>query len=141
MAIAILYPVLAQIGLTLLVLIGTGYHRRAALLNRDVTVDDIALDNSRWPGRARQFANCYVNQFELPVLFYVLCLMAHTTRTADLIFVILAWIFVICRVLHAYVHTGTNVVARRGAVFLIGFFTILIMMLYLTFRLLVPPAV
>jgi hypothetical protein len=141
MAIAILYPVLAQIVLTLVLMLAMGMQRRRALLDREVTVDDIALDSSRWPGQTRKFANCYSNQFELPVLFYVLCLMAHTTRTADLIFVILAWIFVVCRIIHAYIHTGSNVVARRGGIFGIGFIVIVIMTAFLLFRLLVPPMV
>jgi hypothetical protein len=141
MAIAILYPVLAQIVLTLVLMLAMGWQRRAALRNHEVRIDDIALDSSRWPDRSRQFANCYTNQFELPVLFYVLCLMAHTTRTADLIFVILAWIFVVSRIIHAYIHTGSNVVAQRGAVFGIGFIVIVIMTAFLVFRLLVPPMV
>jgi hypothetical protein len=141
MAIAILYPVLAQIVLTLIIMLGMGYYRRQALVDREVTAEETALDNTRWPAQARKWANCYSNQFELPVLFYVLCLMAHTTRTADLIFVILAWVFVVGRVLHALVHTGSNVVIRRGAVFLIGFFAVLIMTIYLLFRLLLPPSI
>ncbi len=141
MATAILYPVLAQILLTLLIMLGVGYYRRQALASREVTAEETALDNSRWPAQARKFANCYSNQFELPVLFYVLCLMGHTTRTADLIFVILAWVFVAGRVLHALVHTGSNVVARRSAVFLIGFFAVLLMTIYLTFRLLMPLSI
>jgi hypothetical protein len=141
MATAILYPVLAQILLTLLIMLGVGYYRRQALAGREVTAEETALDNSRWPVQARKFANCFSNQFELPVLFYVLCLMGHTTRTADLIFVILAWVFVAGRVLHALVHTGSNVVARRSAVFLIGFLAVLLMTIYLTFRLLMPLSI
>ena len=141
MAIAILYPVLAQIVLTLIVLLGMGLQRRAALLSNAVTVDDIALDGSRWPVRARQFANCYTNQFELPVLFYVLCLVAHVTRTADLIVVILAWIFIVSRIGQAYVHTTTNVVKMRGAMFALDFIAIVIMTALLSLRLLLPPTV
>jgi hypothetical protein len=141
MATAVLYPVFAQIILTLVLMLAMGLQRQAALRNGEVTTKDIALDSSRWPDQTRKFANCYGNQFELPVLFYVLCLIAHSTRTADLIFVILAWIFVVCRVIHAYIHTGSNVVAQRGAVFGIGYIVIVIMTAFLLFRLLVPPTV
>jgi hypothetical protein len=106
-----------------------------------VRAQDIAIDNTRWPERIRKYANCYGNQFELPVVFYVLCLISHTTRTADLIFVILAWIFVITRIVHAFIHTGSNVVRLRGGVFGLGFIVIVIMTLYMTFRLLLPPSV
>jgi hypothetical protein len=141
MGIAILYPVLAQIVLTLAVALGMGIARQAALRKGEVTVDDIALDSSRWPARTRKYANCYGNQFELPVLFYVLCLTAQITRTADLIFVILAWAFVVSRVLQAYIHTTSNVVMWRGAAFLIGYVVVAIMTAFLVFRLLLPPSI
>ena len=39
-------------------------------------------------------AIAFSNQFEIPVLFYVLTILAYVTHLAGLIFVILAWIFV-----------------------------------------------
>lgn len=141
MAIAILYPVFAQIILTLVILAATARYRTSALASGEVKPRDIALDNTQWPDRIRQFANCYSNQFELPVLFYVLCLISHTTRTADLIFVLLAWIFVVTRVVHAYIHTGSNVVRIRGAAFGLGFVVLVIMTFYLLFRFLISPTI
>ncbi len=61
--------------------------------------------------RATQFAYAFSNQFELPVLFYVLTILSIITHHADLVFVVLAWIFVIFRVLQAYVHVTSNNVA------------------------------
>jgi hypothetical protein len=139
MGIAILYPVLAQIVLTLVMALLMGRARWTALGKRDVTVDQIALDNSRWPAHSRKYANCYSNQFELPVLFYVLCLITQITRTADIIFVVLAWLFVASRVLHAYIHTTSNVVRSRGAAFGIGYIVVVIMTVFLLFRLVLPP--
>jgi hypothetical protein len=139
MGIAILYPVLAQIILTLAVAFGMGLHRGRALTSHEVEVEDIALDSSRWPARSRQFANNYGNQFELPVLFYVLCIVAQITNSVDLIFLILAWIFVISRVVHAFEHTTSNVVRRRGAIFFIGYICLCIMTAMLVFRFLIAP--
>jgi hypothetical protein len=138
MGIAVLYPVIAQIILTLVVMFGMAVQRQRAFSSGEVKPQDAAVDSRMFPTRARQFGNCYSNQFELPVLFYVLCLIAQITRTADLIFVILAWIFVASRVLHAVEHTTTNVVTRRGALFGIGLIVVIIMTAYLLFRLLVP---
>jgi hypothetical protein len=140
MGIAILYPMLAQVVLTLVVAMLMIIARQKALRRREVDVNAIALDNSRWPAHARQCANCYANQFELPVLFYVLCLTAQITRTADLIFVVLAWIFVVCRAIQAYIHTTSNVVLRRGGAFGLGFIVVVIMTAFLLFRLLLPPS-
>jgi hypothetical protein len=139
MGIAIFYPVLAQIILTLAVALGMGLHRGRALTSHEVAVDDIALDNTRWPARSRQFANNYINQFELPVLFYVLCIVAHITNSIDIIFIVLAWIFVISRVFHTLEHVTTNVVARRGPLFFIGYVCVFIMAAMLVFRFLIAP--
>ena len=54
------------------------------------------------------------NPFELPVLFYVLVILACVTRKADLLFVILSWLFVLSRIAQAYVHVTSNRVSRRG---------------------------
>ncbi len=136
MGVAILYPVFAQIILTFVLLLSMGRARQTALRSKDVDVSDIALDSSRWPEDARKFGNCYSNQFELPVIFYVLCLAALQTAKADFIMVALAWCFVISRIVHAYIHTGPNIVLRRGGVFGIGFIILAVMSLILLSRLL-----
>src|SRR5215471_1889981 len=92
----------------------------APLRTRDVSsgttrFEDIALREPNWSQRSLQVAYSYSNQFELPVLFYVLTILAWVTRHADLIFVVLAWIFVIY--LQAYVHVTSNRVRLRGAFF------------------------
>ena len=68
----------------------------------------VALREPNWSQRSLQVGYSYSNQFELPVLFYVLTILAWVTRHADLIFVVLAWIFVIFRYLQAYVHVTSK---------------------------------
>ncbi len=130
----IFYPVFAQIALTLILLIGTGWHRRLALKGRAVRFADVALDDNAWPDYARKFANCYRNQFELPVVFYVLCAIAYVTAHVDALMVALAWGFVITRLVHAYIHTTSNIVLRRGAAFLGGFLIVIGMLALLFVR-------
>jgi hypothetical protein len=74
-----------------------------------------------------QAANAYANQFELPVLFYVLTILEWVTRHAGYVFVILAWIFVICRLLQAYVHITSNVARWRSMFFSIAALVLMIM--------------
>ena len=82
-----------------------------------------------WPKRETQIANAYHNQLELPVLFYVLTILAIVTRHADLPFVVLAWIFVASRLVHAYIHVTNNDVNRRGPSFGLGALVLTIMWL------------
>ncbi len=53
------------------------------------------------------------NLFELPVLFYALCLVLYVTATVDLTYVVSAWVFFVFRVLHSFVHCTSNVVMLR----------------------------
>ena len=71
-------------------------------------VRDIALGQRAWPERVTQVANTFHNQLELPILFYVLVAFALITRKADLIFVVMSWMFVATRLAHAYVYATTT---------------------------------
>jgi hypothetical protein len=116
----ILAPLFAQVLLTLGLLLWLGAKRRRDFEAGSVKPADIALREPNWPGHTQQVAYAFSNQFELPVLFYVLTILAMMTRHADLLFVVLAWIFVLCRFIHAFEHTTSNVVIRRGGWYAVG---------------------
>jgi hypothetical protein len=78
------------------------------------------LREPNWPPRVSQISNAFHNQLEVPVLFYVLTILALMTRHADLLFVVMAWIFVVLRLVHAYIHVTDNYVSRRGLAFILG---------------------
>jgi hypothetical protein len=114
---AILLPLFVEVILTFALLFWSAPLRTRALRSGAVRPEDIALRQPNWPKRATQVANSYANQLELPVLFYVLTILALVTRKAGILFVVLAWIFVIFRLLHAYVHVTSNKVSIRGPLF------------------------
>ena len=88
---------------------------------------DVALREPNWPRRTMQAANSFSNQFELPVLFYVLTILVWVTRHAGYLFVILAWLFVICRVLQAYVHVTSNTYRWRSSFYSVGAVVLIVM--------------
>ena len=61
------------------------------------------------------------------MLFYVLVALALFTRKADLLFVVLAWVFVVLRVAHAWVHVTSNHVPTRFRWYAAGFVVLLAM--------------
>ncbi len=65
-------------------------------------------------------AHNLMNLFELPVLFYALCLYLYATGTVDLTHVITAWAFVGFRVLHSAVHCTTNHVMTRFRLYMLA---------------------
>jgi len=123
----VLLPVFVQVALTLGLLAWTARSRTACVKSGEVKMRDIALGQQNWPARPTQIANSYNSQFQLPVLFYVVVLWAWITRTTDVVFVVLEWLFVLLRIGHAYVHTTTNFVPRRFQVFAAGMLVLVIM--------------
>jgi hypothetical protein len=124
---AVLLPLFVEVILTFVLMLRMGALRRADYNSGAIKADDVALREPRWPARTTQAANAFANQFELPVLFYVLTILAWVTRHAGVVFVVLAWVFVICRVLQAYVHVTSNVVRYRSLFFSVGAVVLMIM--------------
>jgi hypothetical protein len=124
---AVLLPLFVEIILTFVLMLRMGALRRADYNSGAIKADDVALREPRWPARTTQAANAFANQFELPVLFYVLTILAWVTRHAGIVFAVLAWVFVICRVLQAYVHVTSNVVRYRSLFFSVGAVVLIVM--------------
>jgi len=68
------------------------------------------------------------NLFELPVLFYALCLFLYVTATVDMIYVIAAWLFLVFRALHSFVHCTSNVVILRFYLYSVAAFVLWFML-------------
>ena len=122
----VLLPLFVQIVLTLGLGIWLAAQRVRMIRSRAVHPRDIALGQPNWPTHSLQIGNAFRNQFELPVLFYVLTVLAIITRHADLLFVILAWVFVLSRIAHAYIHTTSNRLSQRGLFYAVGAVALLV---------------
>ncbi len=136
---AILLPLFVQIGLTFFLITWMATERAVLFKRREVKWQDIALRQTRWPDRAQQISNCFQNQLEIPILFYVLVVLAIITKKADLLFVIMEWVFVATRLAHAYVFTTSNYVPLRGQFFIVGTIILIFMWGIFAFRVFVAP--
>jgi len=123
----VLLPLFVQVALTFAMLLWMARSRVAAVKSKQVKMADVALGQLNWPPRVQQISNSYHSQLQLPVLFYVLTLLAIVTHHADLLFVVMAWLFVLSRLLHAYIHAGTNYVPHRFNAFAAGVVILLAM--------------
>ena len=123
----ILAPLFVQVLLTFAMMLGMMVCRTGALQRGEARIEMIANREPNWPPRATKFGNAFSNQFELPVLFYVLTILAMATKHADLLFVLLAWVFVTLRILQALVHVTNNNVPYRGAFYGAAALVLLIM--------------
>src|SRR3954447_23861579 len=131
----VLLPVFVLVGLTFVLLFWMAGVRTRALKSREVRIKDIALGQN-WPAAATQISNSYRNQFELPVLFYILIAIALPLRHADLVIVMLSWVFVITRFAHAGIFVTSNNVQHRSLAWFAGVLVLLAMWLSFALRIL-----
>jgi hypothetical protein len=130
-----LTPVFVHVALVIALVIATGRGRVAAVQAREVRLKDIALDSSKWPERLRKLGNNYQNQFELPVLFYAGVALLIATGLADGVALVFAWAFVASRLVHSFIHIGTNNVVHRLYAFAAGLAALAALWLWFALRL------
>jgi hypothetical protein len=133
---AVLLPVFVLVGLTFGLLLWMAGARREALVGGEAKIKDIALGQPNWPAGATQIGNCFSNQFEMPLLFYVLIALALPLRHADLVIVMLSWVFVVTRFAHAGIFVTSNDLRQRSLVWFAGVLVLFAMWLYFALKIL-----
>jgi len=137
---ATLLPVFVQVALTFAVLFRLGAVRLKAIRAGGLVREEVVLGDTGWPPIVRQASNCFRNQFELPVLFYVLVVLALLTRQTSDLFLVLAWLFAISRIVHAYVYVTSNHIGWRFGAFAFGALVLLAMWVLFALAILLAPA-
>lgn len=116
---AIFWPMLLQVLLIYVVYLVLAVRRYGAVRNGDARGRDFKVRGSE-PERSATAVASVSNQFELPVLFFAVCLSLYVTNGANLLTVILAWLFVLTRYAHAWVHLTSNSIGWRSRLFQLG---------------------
>lgn len=133
---AVLLPVFVLVALTFAIQFRMGYLRVTSITRGETKIRDIALGQPGWPDDATKVSRNFENQFQLPVLFYVLVALALPLRQMDLLLVVLSWVFVVLRLVHAYIHVGSNYVPNRFYVYAAGAIVLLIMWIVFALKIL-----
>lgn len=117
----IFWPMIAQASLTLMVLLLVPALRVAAVMQGKAHIKDYRYgDTENVPIRARLANRNYMNLLQMPVLFYVVCLMFYVTDAITQPVLTLAWLFVASRLVHTLIHIGYNNVTHRFMSFVIS---------------------
>jgi len=117
-----LLPIFALAGWTGLVLLYlAGCRLTAGVSPREFTLGE----SSRVPERAGLANRNYMNLLELPLLFYVVCLLAWQAPATPAAALPLAWSYVGLRVVHSLIHLTYNHVLHRFIVFAASNFVLL----------------
>ncbi|HUJ46146.1 MAG TPA: MAPEG family protein [Rhizomicrobium sp.] len=125
----ILLPMGALALLTFLVLLFVPVRRFRAAFAGQVGAGDFRYgESSRVPGEVSIPNRNYMNLLELPVLFYVVCVLNYiTSPTVSGLTLALAWAYVGLRVMHSLIHLTYNNVMHRLAAFAASNFVLMAM--------------
>jgi hypothetical protein len=123
----LLYPVFVQVALMAVLHVMMGRARIGSLKSGEVKVKDIALRQPNWTARTTQIGNSYHSQLELPVVFFTLIAFVMITHSASTLMLVLAWVFVLARIVHAYIHTTSNDIKKRFPAYVFGGAVLLVM--------------
>jgi len=114
----VLLPVFVLAGLIFVLLLMAGKSQGA------VMGGETKIKNNSW------------GQFELPLLFYILIALALPLRHADLVIVILSWVFVVTCFAYAGIVATSNDERQRSLAWLAGVLVLFAMWIYFALRIL-----
>jgi hypothetical protein len=108
---------------------------RAAAAGR-VTIDDFKTGESlQVPPDVSVPNRVFMNLLEVPVLFYLACIVAFLTNHVESRLITLAWVYVGLRLAHSLIYLFYNNVMHRLSVFAVSNFVVIAIWLMLTSQL------
>lgn len=131
----LLSALLIQVILTLFIFIVLAQRKAKAIRRGEVNLKSSALHYDAWPDYVLQVTNNIQNQFQTPILFYVLSFAFILIDKVDGLVLIGAWIYVLSRYVHAYIHINSNYVPSRLKAFFVGLLAIFYMAILLLIKL------
>ena len=109
--------IIAQMVLTIWLYIKMSKARVAAVKEGTASREDFSVVGSK-PEITAIYTRAVANQFELPILFYIVILIGLALDVSSWITVMLAFVFVVSRIVHAREMIGENRVMKRRRMFI-----------------------
>ena len=120
--ILIIYPILAVVLMNFIVMFHMRYMISKAIKNRDVEYKYFRAYESSAPEYLLTSRHHYKNFFEIPILFYLLCLVLYMIDDVSAIDLWIAWLFVVFKGIHSYIRITSNYVPYRAYSFFVCVF-------------------
>ncbi len=116
----IFVPFLAMMLLTMLVWIYMYYQRLSYILRERINPQSFAVTSKaeNIPDKVRYPSDNLKNLFELPVIFYAVCLYLYLTQQVNAMYIGFAFCFLLMRAAHSIIHCTYNRVVHRFYVYL-----------------------
>ena len=118
------------------------YIRRISEIRRN-RIDPQALESTDQPPiklKDVSAADNFTNLLETPVLFYAICIILFVSNEVTQTQLLLAWLYVVLRALHSFIHVTYNKIIHRWAVYSISTICLFIMWGNFAFAIFSRPA-
>ena len=99
-----LAPISIMVFLNLFLIFRLIYMATMYTLNKDVKLGQFRIYEGKFPDRLRSARQQFQNMFEIPILFYLLCLLNIFFKNYDQFDIIICWCFVVFRVIHFFIR-------------------------------------
>ncbi|MEE9375948.1 MAG: MAPEG family protein [Rhizobiaceae bacterium] len=131
---AIFWPVILQAALTILIYLLMAKVRFGLVVSGSAKPSEFRTYENE-PVESRKWSRAVANQFESPVLFYAICIMAFVTANVDTVMLSLAWAYSLVKTAHVYLHVTANRIKFRQPVFTLALLILLIQLIWLAIKL------
>ncbi len=131
----ILVPAIVQVLLTLLIYVRLIKVKVREMRAGRVNMERHGVHEDAWPDSVRIINNNIRNQFELPVLFYVVSMALWLLDAVHWVALLAASAFVASRITHAAIHLSTNYIPNRRRAFTVGWWVLMFMSLLVLWEL------
>ena len=128
MEVTLLYPMFLMVVLICIVATIAVKARVSSVKNKQVSAKYFQLmEGSDIPDIITKTTRNFNNQFEIPVLFYVVATLYISFDLESFFAIAVAWSFVIFRFAHSYIHLTYNNIIHRMLTFWLSFLCVLIL--------------
>lgn len=121
-----IYPMFAMVLLTFSIMTLMSVARVNSVRTGIVRVGYYKTMSGEAPEYLLKLSRHYSNLFEMPVLFYAAGALSVALNIEHALLPVFAWLFVLLRCIHAFIHTTYNNVIHRMLVFFTGSMCVLI---------------
>ena len=136
---AIFWPMIALTFLIYCVYALLFIRRRQSVVSGQAKIQEFIIPTKEPEISATTIRNLS-NLYEVPMLFYVVCLSLYAVNGVSFLAVLIAWLFVGMRIAHTLIHVTSNRLRYRQPIFTLGFILNGILWIILAMHLLLPSA-
>ena len=108
----------------ILVLFYMFFKRKAAIRSKDISIKHFKAYQGETTTELQTIQNHFNNQFQVPILFFIACLISLQQNTVSSFTIGFAALFIMSRIAHSFIHLGSNNVIFRAFAYFLGIISI-----------------